>query len=58
MYRVLNKNGIVILEPSTKTFPLKQIYNIYFHKILPIIGKLVSKDNSAILIYQIRSRLS
>ena len=49
MYRVLNINGIVtILEPSKpKTFPLKQIYNIYFHKILPIIGKLVSKDNSA-----------
>ena len=49
MYRVLNKNGIVtILEPSKpKTFPIKQIYKIYFHKILPIIGKLISKDNRA-----------
>ena len=49
MFRVLNKSGIVtILGPSKpKTFPLKQIYNTYFHKILPIIGKLISKDNSA-----------
>ena len=49
MHRVLKINGIVtILEPSKpKSFPLKQIFNIYFHKILPIIGKLVSKDNSA-----------
>ena len=49
MYRVLSPNGmVVILEPSTpKSFPLKQIYNIYFHKVLPFIGKLISKDNSA-----------
>lgn len=49
MHRVLNKNGMVaILEPSKpKAFPLKQIYNIYFHKVLPIVGKLVSKDSSA-----------
>jgi demethylmenaquinone methyltransferase/2-methoxy-6-polyprenyl-1,4-benzoquinol methylase len=49
MHRVLRKNGmIVILEPSQpKIFPLKQIYNIYFHHILPFLGKLVSKDNYA-----------
>ncbi|MGY8988874.1 MAG: bifunctional demethylmenaquinone methyltransferase/2-methoxy-6-polyprenyl-1,4-benzoquinol methylase UbiE [Flavobacteriales bacterium] len=49
MHRVLNKNGIVaILEPSKpKKIPLKQIYNIYFHHVLPFFGKLVSKDNSA-----------
>lgn len=49
MYRVLSPNGmVVILEPSKpKAFPLKQIYNIYFHKVLPFIGKLISKDNSA-----------
>ena len=49
MYRVLEKKGIVaILEPSKpKTFPLKQLYNIYFHHVLPFVGKLISKDNSA-----------
>ena len=49
MYRVLGKKGIVaILEPSKpKTFPLKQLYNIYFHHVLPFVGKLISKDNSA-----------
>ncbi len=49
MYRVLSKNGIAaILEPSKpKSFPLKQIYTIYFNHVLPLFGKLISKDNSA-----------
>ena len=49
MYRVLSPNGMVaILEPSKpKAFPLKHIYNIYFHKVLPFVGKLISKDHSA-----------
>jgi len=49
IYRVLSSNGMIaILEPSKpKVFPLKQIYRIYFHKVLPFIGKLISKDNSA-----------
>mgnify|MGYP000120619414 FL=1 len=49
IYRVVKKNGyVVILEPSTpKAFPLKQIFSIYFQKILPLIGSLVSKDKSA-----------
>ena len=46
MYRVLSENGIaVILEPSKpKTFPLKQIYTVYFNHILPFCGKLISKE--------------
>ena len=49
IHRVVKKNGyVVILEPSTpKVFPLKQIFSIYFKKILPFIGSLVSKDKSA-----------
>ncbi|MBL4707962.1 MAG: bifunctional demethylmenaquinone methyltransferase/2-methoxy-6-polyprenyl-1,4-benzoquinol methylase UbiE [Flavobacteriales bacterium] len=49
MKRVLKTGGkVVVLEFSKpKSFPIKQIYNLYFHKILPSIGKLVSKDASA-----------
>jgi demethylmenaquinone methyltransferase/2-methoxy-6-polyprenyl-1,4-benzoquinol methylase len=49
MYRVLKPGGrIVILEFSKpKAFPLKQFYNFYFKQILPIFGKLISKDQSA-----------
>lgn len=49
MLRVLKPNGTaIILEFSKpKKFPIKQIYNFYFNKILPGIGKLVSKDSSA-----------
>ncbi len=49
MYRVLKNNGkVIILEFSKPTsFPFKQIYNFYFKSILPTIGKVISKDNSA-----------
>ncbi|WP_339905437.1 bifunctional demethylmenaquinone methyltransferase/2-methoxy-6-polyprenyl-1,4-benzoquinol methylase UbiE [uncultured Cyclobacterium sp.] len=49
MYRVLKPGGkTVILEFSTpKKFPMKQAYSFYFKYILPQIGKMVSKDNSA-----------
>ena len=49
IYRVINTNGmVVILEPSTpKYFPLKQLYNLYFHHILPTIGSWISKDKNA-----------
>jgi len=49
MHRVLKSNGrLAILEFSKpKSFPVKQIYNFYFKRILPFIGKLVSKDNAA-----------
>lgn len=49
MYRVLKQGGkTVIIEFSRpKRFPMKQLYNFYFKSILPIIGKLISKDQSA-----------
>lgn len=49
MYRVLDVNGtVVILEFSKpKKFPLNYIFNFYFKNILPIIGKIISKDKEA-----------
>ena len=49
IYRVLKSDGIVvILEPSSPTyFPLKQLYTLYFHYILPVIGAWISKDKKA-----------
>lgn len=49
MYRVLRPGGkTVIVEFSKPTkFPFRNIYNFYFKAILPKIGKLVSKDQSA-----------
>ena len=49
MYRVLNTTGMLaILEPSTpKYFPLKQLYKLYFHHVLPTIGSWISKDKNA-----------
>jgi demethylmenaquinone methyltransferase / 2-methoxy-6-polyprenyl-1,4-benzoquinol methylase len=49
MHRVLKKNGrVVILEFSKPTvFPFRQLYNFYFKSILPIIGKMISRDNAA-----------
>lgn len=49
IYRVLKPNGtLVILETSnpTKT-PYKQFYSFYTKNILPLIGKIFSKDNAA-----------
>ncbi len=49
MYRVLKPQGrLVVLEFSKPTlFPFKQIYNFYFRYILPLIGRLTSKDTRA-----------
>ena len=49
MNRVLKPGGIVaILEFSKpKSFPFKNIYNLYFNSILPLFGKMVSSHNSA-----------
>lgn len=49
MLRVLKPGGTaVILEFSKpKKFPVKQFFGIYSKFIMPTIGKLVSKDNSA-----------
>ncbi len=49
MLRVLKPNGtLVIIEFSQpENFPIKQLYNFYFKNILPLIGRMVSKDTAA-----------
>ncbi len=49
MYRVLNKGGrVAVLEFSKPSaFPMKQVYQFYFRYILPGIGKLVSRNETA-----------
>jgi demethylmenaquinone methyltransferase / 2-methoxy-6-polyprenyl-1,4-benzoquinol methylase len=49
MLRILKPGGVaVILEPGYPTrFPLKQLFNFYFHSVLPVIGKLISADKAA-----------
>ena len=49
MCRVLKPGSYAyILEFSKpKTFPVKQIYQAYFSLVLPLIGRLISKDKSA-----------
>jgi len=49
MHRTLKNNGrIWVLEFSKpKHFPVKQLYNFYFKNILPLIGRIISKDQSA-----------
>lgn len=49
MCRVLRPGGhLVILELSTPDrFPMKQLFFLYSKVVMPLIGKLVSKDNSA-----------
>ena len=49
MYRVLIPGGqLVILELTTpESFPMKQFFALYSKIIIPLLGKLLSKDNSA-----------
>ncbi len=49
MCRVLVPGGhLVILELSTPDrFPMKQLFTVYSKVVIPLIGKFVSKDNSA-----------
>jgi len=49
MLRVLKPGGqVAIIEISQpSSFPVKQIYNIYFKHVLPAVGKMVSKDARA-----------
>lgn len=49
MYRVLKPGGkVVVLEFSRPTmFPFKQLYQFYFKYILPLVGRLISKDQAA-----------
>lgn len=49
LYRVAKAGApLFILEFSKPTiFPVKQVFNVYFNWILPVIGKVFSKDQSA-----------
>lgn len=49
MRRVLKANGrLVVLEfMMPQSFPFKQLYQFYFRSILPLIGRIISKDFSA-----------
>tara|TARA_B110000503_G_scaffold132166_1_gene207804 strand:+ start:125 stop:889 length:765 start_codon:yes stop_codon:yes gene_type:complete len=49
MFRVLKPGGMgLVLEFSKpKTFPMKQLFGLYFKFIMPTIGRLVSKDAAA-----------
>jgi demethylmenaquinone methyltransferase/2-methoxy-6-polyprenyl-1,4-benzoquinol methylase len=49
MYRVICNNGmIMVLEFSKPSgFPFKLLYNFYFRNILPLLGRLFSKDKAA-----------
>jgi len=49
IYRVLKPGGMIcVLEFSKPTlFPVKQLYTFYSFYILPLLGRLFSKDNSA-----------
>ena len=49
MFRVLRPGGrVVVLEFSKPhVFPFKQIYNAYFKYVLPLIGRLTSRDMRA-----------
>ncbi len=49
MCRVLKKGGhLSIVELTTPvSFPMKQLFSIYSHTVLPVYGRLVSRDQSA-----------
>jgi len=49
MYRVVRPGGkIVVLEFSKpRSFLFKHLYNFYFNNILPVLGRLMSKDPKA-----------
>ena len=49
MYRVLKPGGhLSIVELTTPVkFPMKQLFHIYSHTVLPIYGRLISRDTSA-----------
>lgn len=47
--RVLKTDGVAIILEFSKPryFPFKQLYRFYFFHILPLVGRMVSKDASA-----------
>lgn len=49
MHRVIRPGGrIIVLEFSRpRMFPFKQLFNLYFKYILPLIGRMISKDARA-----------
>lgn len=49
MLRVLKPGGVVTIIEFSKPerFPIKQLYNFYFKNILPLIGRMISKDSRA-----------
>ena len=49
MCRVLKKDGrLSIIELTTPPrFPMKQLFKVYSHTVLPLYGRLISKDKSA-----------
>ena len=49
MCRVLKEGGhLSIVELTTPVnFPMKQLFHVYSHTVLPIYGRLISKDTSA-----------
>ena len=49
MCRVLRKGGVLsIVELTTPvSFPMRQLFHVYAHTVLPVYGRLISHDNSA-----------
>ena len=49
MCRVLRKGGQLCVVELTQpiAFPMKQLFHIYSHSILPVYGRLISKDTEA-----------
>ena len=49
MCRVLRKGGhLSIVELTTPvSFPMRQLFHVYAHTVLPVYGRLISKDTSA-----------
>lgn len=49
MYRVLKDGGMLCIIELTSPvcFPMKQLFRIYSHTVLPVYGKLISHDSSA-----------
>ena len=49
MCRVLSKGGHLCILDLTQpvAFPMRQLFHLYAHTVLPVYGRLISKDNAA-----------